>query len=283
MTARRVKAKHIENIVRDLCIQANTVLRPDVLKALVEVHRKAQKASLEEKMLGVLLDNAALARDKGVPLCQDTGMLIVFVEIGEEVLVCDGSLKDAINKGVEAAYREGCFRKSVVGDPLTRKNTGTNTPAVIHADIVSGDKITVSVMPKGFGSENKSRLNMLLPTCGPDEITDFCVKAVKAAGPDACPPYILGIGLGGTMDSCALLAKKALLRPIDRPNPAPHIAELEERIKKEANALEVGVMGLGGAATVIGVNIDEAPTHIAGLPVVINISCHALRSACAVI
>ncbi|RKY41162.1 MAG: fumarate hydratase [Candidatus Makaraimicrobium thalassicum] len=283
MTAREVKIAEIEKAVKALCVRANTVLRPDVLEALEEIHGKEKEGTLAKKMLGILLENAGIAAEERIPICQDTGMVTVFIEMGKDVVVRDGRLPDAVNRGVEQAYEEGCFRKSVVEDPLMRNNTGTNTPAVIHMDIVDGDTMAVSVIPKGFGSENKSRISMLDPTCGPERIIDFCVETVRIAGPDACPPYILGVGLGGTMESCAALAKKALLRPINEPNRKPHIAELERGIKERANALGIGIMGLGGGATVMGVNIEEAPTHIAGLPVAVNLSCHALRSGSAVI
>ena len=280
---REIESTQIEKTVMDLCVEANTVLRPDILAALEELHEKEEDSSPAKEMLGILLDNARTAREESLPLCQDTGMAAVFVEIGKDVFIKGKALPDAINKGVESAYQEGFFRKSVVEDPLKRKNTGTNTPAAIHVDIVDGTEVTISVMPKGFGSENKSRSIMLNPTCQPEEIADFCVETVKLAGPDACPPYVLGIGLGGTMDLCAYLAKKALLRPITESNPKEHIAQLEKSIKERANALSIGIMGLGGGSTVIGVNIEEAPTHIAGCPLAVNVSCHALRSAKATI
>jgi fumarate hydratase subunit alpha len=282
MNSREITTGDIERVVKDLCIKANTVLRPDVLQALQEAHRK-EKGAVAKKMLGVLLANAKIAEKDLIPICQDTGMTVVFMDMGEDVVLTGDSLIDAVNNGVETAYEEGNFRKSVVGDPVIRENTGTNTPAVLHVDIVEGDKVSVSVMPKGFGSENKSRMAMLNPTCTAEDIVDFCVESVKVAGPDACPPYILGIGVGGTMDQCALLAKRALLRPIDKANPKPHIARMERDIKEKVNKLEIGVMGLGGPATAVGVNIEETATHIAGCPVAVNISCHALRSASKVI
>jgi len=279
MTRREIKASEIERTVKTLCIKANTVLRRDVLAAMEEACRKEKEGSLAKRMMEVLLENARIAEKKSIPICQDTGMVTVFIEMGKDAVICDGSLPEAIDSGVRTAYEEGFFRKSVVGDPLVRNNTGTNTPAVIHLDIVDGDKLNVSVIPKGFGSENKSRLAMLSPTGVRDGVIDFCVETVKKAGPDACPPYVPGVGLGGTMESCALLAKKALLRQITESNPKAHIAELERAIKEKANALGIGVMGLGGPATVMGVNIEEFPTHIAGCPVAVNLSCYALRSA----
>jgi len=278
---REIQARTIEKTVKELCIKANTLLREDVLQAFRAFFDKEEENTLPKKMLKVLIENSEIAEEKKLPLCQDTGMVAVFIEMGQDVHILGGSLSGAINSGVEEAYTEGYFRKSVVKDPLMRDNTGTNTPAVIHVDITEGDKMSISVMPKGFGSENKGKIGMLNPTCTQDDIIDFCVETVKKAGPDACPPYILGVGLGGTMDQCALLSKKALLRPINESNPEPHIAELEEKIKERSNALGIGVMGLGGISTVIGVNVKEAPTHIAGCPVAVSLCCHALRSASA--
>jgi len=209
MKMREIKEVDIKKAVKDLCIKANIELREDVLKAINDSYSHEEEGSISKKMLGVLLENAKIAAREKIAICQDTGMVIVFIEMGRNVAV-NGNIEEAINKGVEEAYRESNFRNSVVEDPLKRRNTGSNTPAVIHIDIIDGDKLAVSVMPKGFGSENKSRLAMLNPTCTDEDVIDFCVESVKLAGPDACPPYILGIGLGGTMDQCALLAKKAL-------------------------------------------------------------------------
>lgn len=282
MNTRNIEAKVIEDTVKALCIEANTVLRPDVLEAIKDLYQK-EKNNISKDMLKILIENAEIAQKEKIAICQDTGMVTVFIDIGEDAVIQGGGVTDAVNRGIEAAYREGYFRKSVVKSPVLRKNTGTNTPGVLHLGIAGGDKVTISVMPKGFGSENKSRMAMLDPTSGPERIVDFCVETVKTAGPDACPPYILGVGLGGTMEECALLAKKALLRPVNESNPEPHIAELERDIKGKTNALGIGIMGLGGRSTVLGVNVEEYPTHIAGLPVVINLSCHALRSAAKVI
>lgn len=275
---RKIKAENIKKAVKDLCIKANTVLREDVLSALEESCNNTEKGTPQREMMDILLKNAEVAEDKKIALCQDTGITCVFIELGKDVVI-DGDINEIVNKGVREAYEEGFFRKSVVGDPLKRNNTGDNTPAIIHIDITSGNKIKISVMPKGFGSENKNRVAMLNPTCSGDQVVNFCVDTVKSAGADACPPYVLGIGLGGTMEECALMAKKALLVPIKEANPDKDIAKLEEEIKRRANALNIGVMGLGSSETVIGVNIKAGPTHIAGLPVAVNISCHALRSA----
>ena len=282
MSIRYVDAEVVKNTVRELCVQANTILRPDVLEAIKKLHR-SETLPLAAKMLEVLIQNADIAHRDTLPLCQDTGMVTVFMTIGCDVVVRGVNITESVNEGVAAAYREGHFRKSIVADPLLRVNTGTNTPAVVHIDVTDGDKVEIAVMPKGFGSENKGRMVMLNPTAGSEEIVNFCVETVRLAGPDACPPYILGVGLGGTMEQCAGLAKKALLRPLSSVSAKPHIAELERKIKVKTNELEIGVMGLGGASTVMAVLVAEAPTHIAGLPMAVNLSCHALRSASAVI
>ena len=281
MKIRKIKALEIERTVKELCISANTVLRNDVVRAIRKAYREENNGTLAKKMLGILLENARTAEKEKIAICQDTGMVTVFIDMGQDVVVYGGGIKDAINRGVKKAYSETFFRKSVVRDPLIRENTGSNTPAVVHMDIVRGKAFRISVVPKGFGSENKSSLAMLNPTCTSEDIVKFCVETVKRAGPDACPPYVLGIGIGGTMEKCAIIAKKALLRPIGKPNPERHLAELEEGIKKEANMLGIGVMGFGGKNTVLGVNIEKFPTHIAGCPVAVNVSCHALRSASA--
>lgn len=283
MRIRRIDSGKIEKTVKELCKKANTILRPDVLKALTDCYNEEKKNSIAREMMEILMENARIARRKNLAICQDTGMVTCFVELGDRVIITGDSLERAINKGIEKAYRECYFRRSVVSDPLIRKNTGTNTPAIIHVDIVRGEKIKLSVMPKGFGSENKGRVVMLNPTSTSREIVDFCVDTVRKAGPDACPPYVLGIGIGGTMEACAFLAKKALLRPIGKHNPKAHIARMEREIKQKINALNIGVMGVGGRSTVMAVHIESAPTHIAGLPVAVNVSCHALRSASAII
>lgn len=275
--ARKVNVREIEKKVKELCLKANTVLRSDVVKELEASCRK-EKNALSRKMLKVLIDNAKIAKEEKLPVCQDTGVAVVFVEVGRDVHIA-GDLLKAIDKGVEKAYREGHFRKSIVSDPVKRVNTGTNTPSVVHVDIVKGNKVKISVLPKGFGSENKSVIGMLNPTCTDEDIVNFCVDAVKKAGPDACPPYVLGIGIGGTMDSAALLSKKALLRKVKSKARKKHIEKIEKEILKKANDLGIGVMGLGGKTTVMGVNVLESHTHIAGCPVAVNVCCHALRSA----
>ncbi len=283
MNMRKINIIEIEKKVGDLCVRANVVLRADVNAAIRKACRRKNETPLVKKMLKMLLENARIAKEEKMPICQDTGITEVFIRIGEQVILTGGNLTDAVNRGIKKAYAENHFRKSVVRDPLLRKNTKTNTPGILHVEIVRGNKVNITVMPKGFGSENKSALFMLNPTVGAKEIERVSVALVKSAGPDACPPYVLGIGLGGTAESAAGLAKKALLRSIDKANKKHHLAELEKNIMNKANALKIGVMGLGGMTTVLGVNIEAAPTHIAGLPVAINLSCHALRSANATI
>ncbi|MDD3088903.1 MAG: fumarate hydratase [Candidatus Omnitrophica bacterium] len=275
--------KRIELLVSELFIKANNELRPDVLSALRTAYNREKKGSPSRGMLRVLLENASIARRESMPICQDTGMAAVFVRIGIGAGLSGADIRGAVTRGVARAYDKGMFRKSVVGDPVIRKNTGDNTPAAIHIEFSSGKKIHISVMPKGFGSENKSKLIMLDPTAAPDDIADACVSVVRSAGPDACPPYVLGVGLGGTMEMSALMAKKALLRPLGKRNPKRHLAAIERTVMEKSNALGVGVMGLGGRTTVLGVNIEAGPTHIAGLPLAVNLSCHALRSASGVI
>lgn len=268
----------ITNLVKDLCIKANLELRKDILLAFERSisHENNPKA---KKILQILIENAAIAKEKRLSICQDTGITIVFVEIGQDVQIIGDELDFAINQGIKLGYEQGYFRKSVVDDPIIRKNTNDNTPGIIHYNFVSGDKLKITVMPKGFGCENKSCIKMLRPTVDVVEIKKVIVEAVEDAGPDACPPFILGIGLGGTMDKATQLAKEALILPIDQPSSKPHIARLEEEIFEEVNNLNIGPAGLGGKTTALGVNILTYPTHIAGLPVAININCHVLRSA----
>ncbi len=283
MKKREIPLDNITETVKGLCAEANTVLRADVLEGLKKALKAEHEGSLSSNMMSVLIDNARIAEEKKIGICQDTGICAVFLEIGMDVVFSGADLYEAVDNGIREAYDEGVFRKSVVGDPLLRDNTGTNAPAVKHVDFVPGDTIRISVMPKGFGSENKGKIKMFNPTASSVEIVDFCVNAVKEAGADACPPYVLGIGIGGTMEKCAFLAKKALLRQIDKSNPKKHFSEMETEIKNKCNALKIGVMGLGGEVTCLDVNIEDFATHIAGLPVAVNISCHALRSASAVI
>lgn len=275
---RKVTAERIEKKVTDLCYKANVIMRPDVLKELKRAYSREKLVSAK-RMIGILIENAAIAKKEKLPLCQDTGLASIFMEIGQDVQVVLGDLVLSVDRGVEKAYTEYNFRKSVVKDPLTREYGSTNTPAILHIDIVKGKKIKITVMPKGFGSENKGRIVMLNPTSTEKDIIEVCVQTVALAGPDACPPYVLGVGIGGTMDMCAFLSKKALLRPINGVNSNKRVKDLERKILKKVNALGIGAMGMGGVSTALAVNVELAPTHIAGLPVAVTLSCHSLRSA----
>ena len=275
---RKIDVKKIRSAVAKLAIEANFVLRRDIIRAIRNVYL-AEKNRKAKKILKILLDNAAIAKKEKLAICQDTGMAAVFIEIGQGVSLVGGDLSKAVNDGIRDGYKKGYLRKSVVADPLLRMNTKDNAPAVIHEKIVAGDDIKITVLPKGFGSENKSVTKMFNPTQGGDEIALFIIEAVRKAGADACPPYIVGVGMGGTLDKACLLAKEAIIRPIDKRNAKRHIAALEKKLFKKINALKIGPMGFGGGATCLGVNIEVYPTHIAGLPVCVNISCHATRSA----
>ena len=272
---RTIKAGLITKVVARLAQEANFVLRKDALKAL-NMALKKETNKRAKSLLDSIIQNADIAKNEKLAICQDTGLAIVFVETSQDVRI-EGDLKAAIIKGVETGYRKGYLRNSIVNDPLKRGKSGY-APCVIHIDIVRGNKIKLTVLPKGFGCENKSKLKMFEPTADIKEIKQFIINSVKEAGPDACPPYIVGVGTGGTADYAMLLAKKALLRDI-----AQSKTKLEQELLKEINRLNIGPMGLGGKTTCLGVNIEKYPTHIAGLPVAVNISCHALRSASAVI
>lgn len=279
---RAVDVSRIEGAVENLCLKANFELREDVFGAIESALKKETDARAKS-ILKTLVENALLAKENRVAICQDTGMVFVHLDVGQNVRFTGGSLQKAINDGVERAYSVGCLRKSVVRDHVDRKNTGTNTPAVIVTDIVPGDRVRIDVSPKGFGSENKSRIRMFRPTASIREVKDFVIETVKLAGADACPPFVLGIGIGGTFDFAASLAKRALLRPINKSSRYMKIAKLEKEILREINSLGMGPMALGGKTTALGVNIIGYPTHIAGYPVAINMSCHATRSASATI
>lgn len=274
---RKINAKQIEDKVYEATLKANFILRKDVSDALKKSIKKETKP-LAKKMLDILIENAKIAKNKKIAICQDTGMVVVFCKIGNKTQII-GDINKAINKGAEKAYKKGYLRKSVVSGPLIRKNTNTNTPCVIHYDIIPGEKIKIYVMPKGFGSENSGFVNLFNPAVSIREIKEFTINKVKEAGASACPPVILGIGIGGTLDKAAILAKEALLRPINKHNSKKHIVKLEKEILLALNKTDIGPMGLGGRTTCLGVNILEYPTHIAGLPICVNISCHALRSA----
>lgn len=276
---RTVNVKDIKETVAKLCKQACYVVTPD-LKAAFTKAQTTESSSLGKDILGKILQNAKLAEEGIAPICQDTGMTVVFVEIGQDVHIEGGYIEDAINEGVAKGYTEGYLRKSVVAEPLfERKNTTNNTPAVIHTRIVPGDKLKIKVAPKGFGSENKSILKMLVPADGIEGVKKVFLEAVKYAGPNACPPMTIGVGIGGTMDKTALLAKQAAVRPVDSKNADARYAKLEDELLELASKTGVGPQGLGGDTTAIKVNVEWYPTHIAGLPVAININCHAARHA----
>ena len=275
---REIEVNEIIDAVRELCIRVNCVLNDDVYNAL-EAAKNTEKSPIGKEILCQLTDNADIAKNEYVPICQDTGMAIVFVELGQEVHINGGLLTDAINEGVRRGYRDGYLRKSVVSDPFIRENTKDNTPAIIHYDIVEGDKIKIIVAPKGFGSENMSKIYMLKPSAGIEGAKDAIVQAVDEAGPNPCPPMVVGVGVGGNFEMAALLAKKALLRPIGSHSDKPHLREMEEELLERMNSLGIGPQGLGGVTTVLGVNVESFPTHIAGMPIAVNISCHVTRHA----
>lgn len=275
---REIDVKDIISAVRELCIRANCVLNDDVYNA-IEAAKNTEPSPIGREILCQLTDNADIAKNENVPICQDTGMAVVFVELGQEVHIVGGLLTDAINEGVRQGYRDGYLRKSVVADPFLRENTRDNTPAVIHYDIVEGDKIKITVAPKGFGSENMSKIYMLKPSAGIEGAKDAIVQAVDEAGPNPCPPMVVGVGVGGNFEMAAYLAKKALLRPIGSHSDKPHLREMEEELLERMNNLGIGPQGLGGATTVLGVNVESFPTHIAGMPIAVNISCHVTRHA----
>ncbi|MCL2050536.1 MAG: fumarate hydratase [Lachnospiraceae bacterium] len=272
---RIVDAKKITETVRDLCIKANLCLNDDVRQALFNASLSEENQTAK-KVLNLLLENAKLAEVNQLPLCQDTGMVIVFVTIGENVHVT-GNISAAINEGIRVGYRKGYFRNSVIDSPLSRNNTNDNTPAVIHYDFAPGDEIKITVMPKGFGSENMGNMKMLNPADGIAGAEEFIIETVKKAGANPCPPLIVGVGLGGTMEKAALLSKQALIRAVGSPNPDPVLNELEERFLRRINQLDIGPAGYGGLTTALAVQIVSYPTHIAGFPVAVNTACHALR------
>ncbi|PZT47366.1 fumarate hydratase [Helicobacter valdiviensis] len=276
---REISCEKITELVKNLCIEACCVVTKDMYEAFQKA-KDSEKSPLGKDILGKLIENADIAKKEMMPICQDTGMSVVFVEIGQEVHIVGGGLEDAINKGIAEGYTQGYLRKSVVSDPLyDRVNSGDNTPAVIHTQIVEGDGFKIKVAPKGFGSENKGILKMLVPADGIEGVKKVFLEAVKYAGPNACPPLVIGVGIGGTMEKCAILAKKAAVRSVDSKNPNPKYAKLEEELLELANKTGVGPQGLGGVNTAVKVNVEVYATHIAGLPVCININCHAARHA----
>ena len=273
---KEINVSKITEVVKNMCIDANYYLTHDV-KEKIESAYKQENWPMAKEILEKILTNIDIAKKEEMPICQDTGMACVFVEIGQDVHIIGGNLKDAINEGIRQGYNEGFLRKSVVKDPLDRINTMDNTPAIIYYDIVEGDKLKIKVAPKGFGSENMSQLKMLKPADGLEGVKDFVLKVVKEAGPNPCPPIVVGVGIGGTFDKAANLAKKALVRPLNEKNNNEFYANLEKELLKEVNELGIGPQGFGGKTTALAVNIETYPTHIAGLPVAVHINCHVTR------
>jgi len=273
---RTVQLSEITENIKEMCIEANHFLSPDMAEAM-KCAEKKEEAPLGKQILEQLQENLKIAGEDMIPICQDTGMAVVFLEIGQDVHLEGGALEDAVNEGVRQGYVDGYLRKSVVGDPLIRENTKDNTPAVLHTRIVDGDQVKIKVAPKGFGSENMSRVFMLKPAEGIEGVKDAVLTAVKDAGPNACPPMVVGVGIGGTFEQCALLAKKALTRNVEEPSPVPYVNELEKEMLEKINKLGIGPGGLGGTQTALAINIETYPTHIAGLPIAVNICCHVNR------
>ena len=272
---REINAAQITETVKRLCIEANCLL-PEDLEARMEKLRESETWPGAKTILDQIRKNSSLARERNVPICQDTGMACVFLKVGQEVHI-QGNLNEAVHEGVRQGYREGYLRKSVVRDPIRRGNTGDNTPAVIHTELVDGDRIEITVAPKGFGSENMSRIGMLRPSDGLEGVKAFVLETVELAGPNPCPPMVVGVGIGGTFEKAALLSKTALTRSVDEKNPDPYYADLENELLEKINRLGIGPQGFGGRTTALAVNIEVFPTHIAGLPVAVNIGCHVTR------
>ena len=273
---RTVNTEDIVKNIKEMCIEANHYLSKDMDKALKEA-TASEKSELGKKILNQLQENLKIADEEMIPICQDTGMAVIFLEVGQDVHFEGMAIEDAVNEGVRQGYTEGYLRKSVVGDPIIRENTKDNTPAVIHYSIVSGDKVKITLAPKGFGSENMSRVFMLKPADGIEGVKNAILTAVKDAGPNACPPMVVGVGIGGTFEKCAILAKKALTRPVGEHSAIPYVKELEEEMLEKINRLGIGPGGLGGTTTALAVNVNTYATHIAGLPVAVNICCHVNR------
>lgn len=273
---RTIQVQQITEQIKEMCIQVNHYLSEDMKEALRNA-QTSEKSPLGCQILSQLQENLKIAGEDMIPICQDTGMAVVFLKVGQDVHLEGGSIEDAVNEGVRQGYTEGYLRKSVVKDPLIRENTKDNTPAVIHYEIVPGDKVTITVAPKGFGSENMSRVFMLKPADGIEGVKNAVLTAVKDAGPNACPPMVVGVGIGGTFEKCALMAKQALMRPVGSHSDIPYVKEMEEELLSRINGLGIGPGGLGGTTTVLAVNVNTYPTHIAGLPVAVNICCHVNR------
>lgn len=275
---REVNVDKVTENIKEMCIEANHFLTDDMKKVFKNAV-VSEKSPLGKQVLNQLNENLDIAANDMIPICQDTGMAVVFINVGQDVHFTGGNITDAINEGVRQGYVEGFLRKSVVNDPIIRENTKDNTPAVIHYNIVPGDKVDITVAPKGFGSENMSRVFMLKPADGIEGVKDAILTAVKNAGPNACPPMVIGVGIGGTFEKCALLAKKALTRNVEEESPVPYVRELEKEMLEKINKLGIGPGGLGGTQTALAINIETYPTHIAGLPVAVNMCCHVNRHA----
>lgn len=273
---RTINSDIITDTVRQMCTEANQILPADVRRA-IDAALAAEKSPEGKNVLSDIIKNYRIAEEEKMPVCQDTGMAVFFAEIGNDVHIEGKPLNEAINDGVAKGYTDGFLRKSIVSDPIERVNTGDNTPAVVHISFVRGDKLKLTIAPKGFGSENMSAIKMLAPSAGIDGVKDFVIKTVSDAGPNPCPPIVVGVGIGGNFESCACLAKRALTLELDVPNPNPKYAALEEELLKRINSLGIGPQGFGGTATALAVKVLAAPTHIAGLPVAVNISCHVTR------
>ena len=275
---RRINVETITQNIKEMCIEANHFLSPDMKKVFDEA-AASEESPLGRQILGQLEENLCIAGEEMIPICQDTGMAVVFIKVGQDVHLIGGSLTDAINEGVRQGYVDGYLRKSVVKDPIYRENTKDNTPAIIHYEIVEGEQVEITVAPKGFGSENMSRIFMLKPADGIEGVKDAILTAVRDAGPNACPPMVLGVGIGGTFEKCAEMAKHALTRNLEEESPVEYVRDLEKEMLEKINNLGIGPGGLGGRTTALAVNIETYPTHIAGLPVGINICCHVNRHA----
>ena len=273
---REINVDLLTKAIAEMCVEINHKLSPDMKKALCD-SSNSETSELGIKILGQLKENLRIAEEEMIPICQDTGMVVVFLKVGQDVHFVGGNLSDAVNEGVRRGYTEGYLRKSVVRDPIDRVNTNDNTPAVIHTEIVPGEEVKITLAPKGFGSENMSRIFMLKPADGIEGVKDAILTAVKDAGPNACPPMVVGVGIGGTFEKCALMAKEALARPCSEHSEIPYVAQLEEEMLTKINELNIGPGGLKGRTTAFGVNINTYPTHIAGLPVAVNICCHVNR------
>ncbi|MCD7766475.1 MAG: fumarate hydratase [Lachnospiraceae bacterium] len=279
---REIQVSRITEKIERLCIEANEHLPEDV-KCAIQNYRACEDGEIAKGVLDDIIMNYEIADKEQVPICQDTGMACVFLEIGQDVHLAGGNLTEAVDEGVRRGYQNGYLRKSVVKDPVRRGNTGDNTPAMLYTEIVPGENVRITVGPKGFGSENMSAIRMFKPSAGLQGIKDFILEVVETAGPNPCPPMVVGVGIGGTFDKCALLAKKALMRPLDQRNPAPLYADLETEMLQKINRLGIGPQGFGGRTTALGLNIETMPTHIAGMPCAVNISCHVTRHKTAVI